>query len=279
MIDILKAIILGVIEGITEWLPVSSTGHLILADEFIKLNAGEDFKAMFDVVIQFAAILAVVVLFFNKLWPFCINKNEKTLIGKYCKKDIWQMWFKVLVAVLPAMVVGLPLDDWMTENLHNAYVVGAMLILYGIAFIVVENKYSSNKKALTQVSEITYKLAFGIGMFQVLSLVPGTSRSGATIIGALILGLSRTLAAEFTFFLAIPVMVGASALKLIKFGFNFTSMELAILAAGMITSFVVSMISIKFLMNYVKKHDFKVFGIYRIALGAVVLLYFSFMGI
>ncbi len=279
MIDIFKAILLGIIEGITEWLPVSSTGHLILADEFIKINASEEFKTMFDVVIQFAAIIAVIVLFFDKLWPFCINRNETTLINKYCKKDVWHMWFKVLVAVLPAMVIGLPLDNWMTENLHNAFVVGAMLILYGIAFIVVESKYKNRQNALTKVSEITYKLAFGIGMFQVLSLVPGTSRSGATIIGALILGLSRTLAAEFTFFLAIPVMAGASLIKLLNFGFYFTAMEVAILATGMITSFIVSMISINFLMNYVKNHDFKVFGIYRIALGAVVLIYFSIVGI
>ncbi len=274
MADIIKAVILGIIEGITEWLPVSSTGHLILADEFIKFGMSEDFKVMFDVVIQLAAIMAVVVLFWHKLWPFCNKKNETTLIKKYCKADIWQMWFKVFVATIPAIIMGLLFDEWLTENFHNAYVVAAMLIIYGIAFIIVENKFTSKAGKLTTVSEITYPIALYIGLFQVLSLIPGTSRSGATIIGGLLLGLSRTLAAEFTFFLAVPVMFGASALRLFDFGLDFTLPEITVLAAGMITAFIVSMVSINFLMNYVKKHDFKIFGKYRIVLGAFVLLYF-----
>ncbi len=274
MIDVIKAIILGIIEGITEWLPVSSTGHLILADEFIKFGMSDEFKEMFDVVIQLAAIMAVVVIFWHKLWPFHIDKNASTLIDKYCKKDTWQMWFKVLVAIVPAMVVGLLFDDWMSENLHNAYVVAAMLIFYGVAFIIVENFFKGKKSRYNGLGQLSYNVAFGIGMFQVLSLVPGTSRSGATIIGALILGCSRTLAAEFTFFLAVPVMFGASALKLFNFGLNFTLHEIIVLATGMLVSFIVSMLSINFLMGYVKKHDFKVFGFYRIVLGIVVLAYF-----
>ncbi len=274
--DIIKAVILGIIEGITEWLPVSSTGHLILADEFINFGMSEDFKEMFDVVIQLAAIMAVVVLFWHRLWPFCINNNEKTLVKKYCKIDIWQMWFKVFVATIPAIIMGLLFDEWLTENFHNAYVVSLMLIIYGVAFIIVENKFKGKSSKYNKISELTYPVALYIGLFQVLSLIPGTSRSGATIIGALILGTSRTLAAEFTFFLAVPVMFGASALRLFNFGLNFTVLEIAVLAVGMITSFAVSMVSINFLMNYVKKHDFKIFGKYRIVLGVVVLLYFIF---
>ncbi len=275
MTDIIKALILGIVEGITEWLPISSTGHLILADEFIKLGQSDEFKQMFDVVIQLAAIMAVVCIFWHKLWPFCINKSGKTLIDTYCKKDVFTMWFKVLVAILPAMVIGLPLDDWMSENLHNVYVVSAMLIVYGVIFIVVENYYRDKTFKVNDISQITYRIALGIGAFQVLSLVPGTSRSGATIIGALLLGCTRTVAAQFTFYLAVPVMFGASFLKLIKFGFNFTGIEIAVLASGMISAFLVSLLAIRFLMDYVKKHDFKVFGWYRIALGAVVLLYFT----
>ena len=250
MLDLLKAAILGIVEGITEWLPISSTGHLILVDEFISLGMSDAFKEMFDVVIQFGAILAVVVLFWGKLWPFC-NRRAVRHNGE---------------------LVGLPLDDWMTEHLHNPPVVAAMLILYGVLFIVVES--SPRRVKMTTVESLSWATAFGIGLFQVLSLVPGTSRSGATILGGILLGCSRTLAAEFTFFLAIPVMAGASLIKLLKFGFSFSAAELAVLGVGMLTAFVVSMLSIRFLMNYVKRHDFKVFGWYRIVLGAIVLVYF-----
>lgn len=280
MFDLIKAFILGIVEGVTEWLPVSSTGHLILADEFIQLGMSDAFKEMFDVVIQLGAILAVVVLFWNKLWPFRYTgavRHRGEGFGHYvvrgwCRTDVWQMWFKVVVAILPAMIIGLPLDDWMTEHLHNPPVVAAMLILYGVLFIWMENRH--HEPRLHELSDLTYKVALGIGLFQVLSLVPGTSRSGATILGAMLLGCTRTLAAEFTFFLAIPVMFGASLIKVLKFGFDFTGTELSVLLVGCVTAFAVSMASIKFLMNYVKKHDFKVFGWYRIALGAVVLLYF-----
>lgn len=282
MLDILKAILLGLVEGITEWLPISSTGHLILADEFLRLGQGAQFKEMFDVVVQLGAILAVVVLFWHKLWPFrnragAVRHTGEGLpvyfVRRWCKTEVWQMWFKVVVAVLPAMVIGLPLDDWMTEHLHTPTVVAAMLILYGIAFIWMENRHLPVH--LTELSQLTYKTALGIGLFQVLSLVPGTSRSGATILGAMLLGCSRTLAAEFTFFLAIPVMAGASLIKVLKFGFDFTGMQLAVLGAGCLTAFLVSLASIRFLMDYVKRHDFKVFGWYRIVLGAVVLAYFG----
>ena len=279
MWEIVKAVILGVIEGITEWLPVSSTGHLILADEFLSLNMSEEFIEMFNVVIQLGAILAVVVLFWPKLWPFQ-NAPEaargetgaKALIDRFCRKDVWVMWFKVLVAILPAMVIGLPLDDWMTEHLHNPPVVAAMLILYGVFFLLIEQR--RYRPRIKRIAKLDYKTALGIGLFQVLSLVPGTSRSGATILGAMLLGTSRTVAAEFTFFLAIPVMFGASLIKVLKFGFAFTGFELAVLGVGCVVAFVVSMLSIRFLMNYVKKHDFKVFGWYRIVLGVLVLAYF-----
>ncbi|MEG1073891.1 MAG: undecaprenyl-diphosphate phosphatase [Ruthenibacterium sp.] len=275
MIDIFKAALLGIIEGITEWLPISSTGHLILADELIKLGVTPAFKEMFDVVIQLGAILAVVVLFWSKLWPFCNNRAEKGFIDRYCKKDVWSMWFKVVVATLPAMIIGLPLDDWMTEHLHNPPVVAAMLILYGIFFILLETFYTKGRRfAVRRISQMTYPIALGIGLFQVLSLVPGTSRSGATILGAMLLGCSRTISAEFTFFLAIPAMAGASLIKLLKFNFAFTGMEIGILLTGMLVAFIVSVFSIHFLMNYVKKHDFKIFGWYRIVLGIVVLGYF-----
>ena len=274
MIEILKAALLGLIEGITEWLPISSTGHLILADEFIQLGASDAFKEMFEVVIQLGAILAVVVLFWAKLWPFCLRREEHGFLARYCKKDVWSMWFHVLVAILPAMVIGLPLDDWMTEHLHTPLVVAAMLILYGVIFIVMETVYKNHTFPIRRIGRITYPIAFGIGMFQVLSLVPGTSRSGATIIGAMLLGCSRTVAAEFTFFLAIPVMFGASLVKMLKFGFAFSGLELGMLAVGMLVAFVVSVLSIRFLMNYVKKHDFKLFGWYRIVLGILVLAYF-----
>ena len=275
MIDILKAAFLGLIEGITEWLPISSTGHLILADEFIQLGTSAAFKEMFDVVVQLGAILAVVVLFWPKLWPFCNRRSNHTILGRFCKKDVWSMWFKVVVAVLPAMIIGLPLDDWMTKHLHNPPVVAAMLILYGVIFLWIETVYNKGRTfPVRKISQITYPLALGIGFFQVLSLVPGTSRSGATIIGAMLLGCSRYVAAEFTFFLAIPVMFGASLIKILKFGLAFSGMELGILATGMIVAFMVSVLSIHFLMGYVKKHDFKVFGWYRIVLGIIVLGYF-----
>ena len=279
MWEIVKAVILGVIEGITEWLPVSSTGHLILADEFLSLNMSEEFIEMFSVVIQLGAILAVVVLFWPKLWPFQNDPEAargetgaKALVDRFCRKDVWVMWFKVLVAILPAMVIGLPLDDWMTEHLHNPPVVAAMLILYGVFFLLIEQR--RYRPRIRRIAKLDYKTALGIGLFQVLSLVPGTSRSGATILGAMLLGTSRTVAAEFTFFLAIPVMFGASLIKVLKFGFAFTGFELAVLGVGCVVAFVVSMLSIRFLMNYVKKHDFKVFGWYRIVLGVLVLAYF-----
>ena len=279
MWEIVKAVILGVIEGITEWLPVSSTGHLILADEFLSLNMSEEFIEMFNVVIQLGAILAVVVLFWPKLWPFQNDPEAargetgaKALVDRFCRKDVWVMWFKVLAAILPAMVIGLPLDDWMTEHLHNPPVVAAMLILYGVFFLLIEQR--RYRPRIKRIAKLDYKTALGIGLFQVLSLVPGTSRSGATILGAMLLGTSRTVAAEFTFFLAIPVMFGASLIKVLKFGFAFTGFELAVLGVGCVVAFVVSMLSIRFLMNYVKKHDFKVFGWYRIVLGVLVLAYF-----
>ena len=234
---------------------------------------------MFNVVIQLGAILAVVVLFWPKLWPFQNDPEAargetgaKALVDRFCRKDVWVMWFKVLVAILPAMVIGLPLDDWMTEHLHNPPVVAAMLILYGVFFLLIEQR--RYRPRIRRIAKLDYKTALGIGLFQVLSLVPGTSRSGATILGAMLLGTSRTVAAEFTFFLAIPVMFGASLIKVLKFGFAFTGFELAVLGVGCVVAFVVSMLSIRFLMNYVKKHDFKVFGWYRIVLGVLVLAYF-----
>lgn len=279
MWDILKAALLGIIEGVTEWLPISSTGHLILADEFIQLGTSEAFKEMFDVVIQLGAIIAVLVLFWNKLWPFQINRAAQSggaagLIDRYCKKDIWVMWFKVIVAILPCALIGIPLDDWMTANLHTPTVVAAMLILYGVLFLWMENTFGKRRPKVRKINQITYATALGIGLFQVLSLVPGTSRSGATILGGMLLGCSRYIAAEFTFFLAIPTMFGASLLKMLKLGFHLTGMEVGILITGMLVAFIVSLVCIRLLMGYVKKHDFKVFGWYRIVLGVVVLAYF-----
>lgn len=271
MFEILKVFLLGIVEGITEWLPISSTGHLILVDEFIKLGASDAFKEMFNVVIQLGAIMAVVVLYFQKLNPFSSTKTKEQ------KVDTIRLWMKVVVACIPAGVLGILLDDWMEAHLHNYIVVSAMLIVYGILFIVVENWNKKNKPSVTALSELTYKTALFIGIFQVLSLVPGTSRSGATIIGALLLGVSRYVAAEFTFFLAIPVMFGASAIKMLKFfveGSGITGMEIAMLSVGCVVSFAVSVVAIKFLMGYIKKNDFKVFGYYRIILGILVLGYF-----
>ncbi len=276
--DIIKSIILGIIEGITEWLPISSTGHLILADEFIKLDMSKEFMEMFNVVIQLGAILAVVVIFWNKLWPFTLDKNKGynyiTKSGGIIKKDVMDMWFKVIVAMLPAAIVGIPFDNFFEAHFHNYIVVSAALIVYGILFIIIERRNDGKKPKINSIADMSYKTALIIGCFQALSLIPGTSRSGSTILGAIIIGVSRVAAAEFSFFLAVPVMFGASLIKLLKFGFSFTGAELAVLLVGTLTSFLVSVVAVKFLMNYVRKHDFSAFGYYRIALGAVVLAYF-----
>jgi len=268
IIEILKAVLIGIIEGITEWLPISSTGHMILLDEFIQLNASEAFKEMFFVVIQLGAILAVVLLYFHKLNPFSPGKSLQE------KKDTLSIWFKVIVGVLPAAVLGFLFDDWLDEHLYNYQTVALMLILYGILFIVIENRNKARGSKIKTLYDLNYKTALLIGMFQVLSLIPGTSRSGATILGAILLGSSRYVAAEYSFFLSIPVMFGASALKLVKFGFDFTGAEIAILLTGMIVAFVVSVLAIRFLMGYIKNNDFKVFGWYRIVLGILVIVYF-----
>lgn len=280
MLEIFKSIILGIVEGITEWLPISSTGHLILVSEFLDLDMSEEFKEMFDVVIQLGAILAVVIIFWSKLFPFGKKNNPHPLskngAGAYIKTDIFKMWFKVLAACIPAAIIGLTLDDWIDEHLYNPWTVAIALIVFGIAFIIIENWNKNNKPRINSIDDLTYKAAFIIGMFQLIAAVfPGTSRSGATIVGALLIGISRTVAAEFTFYLAIPVMFGASLLKLVKFGFNFTGTEIAVLLTGMATALAVSIIAIKFLMDYIKKHDFKIFGWYRIILGALVIMYFA----
>lgn len=269
LIEIIKVIILGIVEGITEWLPVSSTGHMILVDEFIQLTMSEAFREMFFVVIQLGAIMAVVLLYFNKLNPFSSKKSNRE------KRQTWILWFKVVVAVIPAGVIGVLFDDILNEMFYNYQTVAIMLILYGVLFIIIENRSKNTKPVINNLSQLTYKTAFLIGIFQVLSLIPGTSRSGATIVGAMLVGTSRYIAAEFTFFLAIPVMFGASLLKLIKFGLVFTGTEIAILLIGTIVSFLVSILAIKFLMGYIKKNDFKVFGYYRIILGIIVILYFA----
>ena len=271
-IEYLKVIILGIVEGITEWLPISSTGHHILVDEFMKLNMSDAFKEMFDVVIQLGAIMAVFVIYFKKLIPIDAVKtdNDKHRLAWNNEKLI--MWCKILVASMPAAIIGLPFDDKLDEFFYNAPTVAVMLIVYGIAFIVVEKLHRGKRFKINDISEITFKTAALIGIFQVLALIPGTSRSGATIVGAMIIGVGRTAAAEFTFYLAIPVMFGASFLKLLKFGFAFTASEAAALILGMIVAFAVSIIAIKFLMNYIKKHDFTVFGWYRIVLGVLVLI-------
>jgi len=270
LIEIIKAIILGIVEGITEWLPISSTGHMILVDEFIKLNMSEAFKEMFFVVIQLGAIIAVVVLYWEKLIP--VSTNKKLAL----KNDTVTLWFKILTACMPAAIIGLLFDDQIDAKFYNYQTVAVTLILYGILFIVIENRNINLRPRINHLSQITYKTAMIIGLFQVLSLIPGTSRSGATIIGAILIGTSRTIAAEFTFFLAIPIMFGASFLKILKFGFIFTNTELTILIIGMIVAFVVSLLAIKFLVGYIKTNDFKVFGWYRIILGIIVALYFLF---
>lgn len=271
--EILKSILFGIIEGITEWLPISSTGHMILLNEFVTLNVSPEFWEMFLVVIQLGAILAVVLLFWNKIFPF--RFKEKPVI----QKDIFSLWFKIIVACVPAAVIGLAFDDVLDALFYNPWCVAIALIVFGIAFIVIENKNKNASPKITELRDITYQTALMIGVFQLLAAVfPGTSRSGATIVGALLIGVSRTVAAEFTFFLAIPVMFGASLLKIVKFGFDFTGTEAAILLTGMVSAFIVSVVVIRFLMGYIKKHDFKVFGWYRIVLGAAVLLYFAFVG-
>lgn len=272
LILILKTVILGIVEGITEWLPISSTGHLILVDEFINLNVSAAFKEMFDVVIQLGAITAVVVLYFHKLNPLSPKKNRKQ------KHETMVLWYKVIFAVLPAAVIGILFDDAIHDRFFNPVVVAATLIIYGVLFIVIENHNErSRRRGMDSLSGLTYRMAFIIGVFQVLSLIPGTSRSGATIVGGILIGCSRTVSAEFSFFLGIPVMFGASLLKILKFGLSFTGTELVVLAIGMIVSFLVSIVSIKFLMGYVKRHDFKAFGVYRIILGILVIGYFMFL--
>lgn len=268
--DILKAGVLGLIEGLTEWLPISSTGHMILADEFIKLDVRPEFMEMFLVVVQLGAILAVVALYFRKLNPFALSKTPRE------RHSTVSLWLKVIVAVLPAAIIGIPFDDKIDEWFYNYQVVTATLIIYGVLFIVLENHNKNRKPQITELSQLTYKTAALIGVFQVLALIPGTSRSGATILGAMLLGASRFVAAEFSFFLAVPVMFGASLLKLLKFKFAFEGGELAILVVGMVVAFAVSVLAIKFLMGYIKKHDFKAFGWYRIILGVLVAVYFIF---
>ncbi len=271
-IEILKAIFLGIVEGITEWLPISSTGHMILVDEFIKLNVSKEFLDMFMVVIQLGAILAVIVLYFQKLNPF---SRKKTVVER---KQTWSLWLKVLIACLPAGIIGLIFDDKINELFFNPWTIAITLIVYGVLFIIVEIFNRKRKPKVRELSQLPYTMAFLIGVFQLLALIPGTSRSGVTIITALLLGASRFVAAEFTFFLAIPVMLGASALNLVKFGFSYTGLEIAVLIAGVLTAFLVSVLAIKFLMKYIKKHDFKIFGVYRILLGIAVIIYFSIVG-
>ncbi len=272
--EILKAIILGIVEGVTEWLPISSTGHMILVEEFLNLKVSNDpeaakaFMEMFRVVIQLGAIMAVVVLYFNKLNPFALKKTPLE------KKNTWTLWFKVAAASIPAGIVGVLFDDKIDELFYNPWTVAVTLILYGILFIFIENRNKNREPKTKTLQDLTYQTALIIGVFQMLALIPGTSRSGATIVGAILIGTSRSVAAEFTFFLAIPAMAAASLMKMVKFGFDYTGSELVILITGMLVAFAVSVFAIKFLVGYIKKHDFKVFGWYRIALGAVVIIYF-----
>ena len=270
MFEFFKAFLFGIVEGITEWLPISSTGHMILLDEFVELKVSPEFYGMFQVVIQLGAIMAVVLLFWSKIFP--LGKSEK---GIYIKKDILSLWGKIIVACVPAAVVGILFDETFEALFYNPTCVSIALIVFGVAFIIIETANKNKKFKVNSMQELTYTLALAIGLFQLIAAIfPGTSRSGATIVGALLLGVSRVVAAEFTFYLAIPVMFGASLLKILKFGFAFTGTELAILAIGMVTAFAVSLFVIKFLMGYIKKHDFKVFGWYRIVLGVLVLAYF-----
>ena len=274
LIEALKAVLFGVVEGVTEWLPISSTGHMILLDEFVRLQMSDAFKEMFNVVIQLGAILAVVLLYFEKLWPFRRGEKGKGLVS-FLKMDTVMLWLKVVAAIIPSALVGLPLDDWMDAHLHTAPVVAAMLILYGCAFIALERRQNPRRRAVVQSTEqIGFTLALAIGAFQVLSLVPGTSRSGATILGGMLMGCSRAAAAEFSFFMAIPTMAGASLIKVLKFGFDFTGAEFTVLLTGCITAFAVSYVAIKTFIGYIKDHSFTAFGWYRIILGALVALYF-----
>ena len=290
-IELLKVIFLGIVEGITEWLPISSTGHMILVDEFIKMDMTTEFKDFFLVVIQLGAILAVVVLYWSKLWPFYIRQIPKkkkaqiarknpfsrivlTFVEKFCDKDKWILWFKIIVACIPTIVIALPFNDFIEEKFNNYVVVAIALIVYGVIFIIVENYNKRRKPICTSLEDLSFATAFKIGIFQVLSVIPGTSRSGSTIIGGILVGTSRTVAAEFTFFLAIPVMFGASLLKIVKSGLSFGAMGYVTLLVGMLVAFVVSLFVIRYLMSYIRKHDFKAFGYYRIVLGVVVLVYF-----
>lgn len=277
MLEILKAVLFGIVEGITEWLPISSTGHMILLNEFVTLDVSEEFWEMFLVVIQLGAILAVVLLFWDKIFPFDLKGRTAGRGSSFIKKDIFVLWFKILAACVPAAVIGLLFDDVFDALFYNPWCVAVALIVFGVAFILIEDRNKKVDPKVTDLGQITYKTALLIGVFQLIAAIfPGTSRSGATIVGALLLGVSRTVAAEFTFFLAIPVMLGASLLKLVKFGFTFSRAELTILFVGMVVAFLVSVIVIRFLMSYIKKHDFKVFGWYRIILGTIVLIYFLF---
>ena len=270
LIELIKVIIIGIIQGITEWLPISSTGHMILADELLRLNVSDAFMEMFRVVIQFGSILAVVVLYFHKLNPFAPSKSDVQ------KRQTWRLWFKVIVGIIPAGIVGVLFDDWLNDHLYNYVTVAVALIVYGVAFIVIEIIRKGKTPRVDSVDRLDYKTALGVGCFQTLSLIPGTSRSGSTILGAMILGMSREAAAEFSFFMAIPVMLGASLLKMLKFGFSFTSSELIVLIVGVLIAFVVSVAAIKFLTGFIKKHSFAVFGWYRIILGVIVLGAFIF---
>ena len=270
-VEMLKVIFLGIVEGITEWLPISSTGHMLLVDEFIRLDMTDSFKEMFFVVIQLGAILAVVLLFWKKMFPFQFKDKTQPVV----RKDIFSLWFKVVAACIPGAVVTLLFDDYVDAHFHTPLVIAIALIFYGFAFILIENWNKKRKVRVESLNDITYQTAFLIGLFQVLAIIPGTSRSGATIIGALLIGVSRVAAAEFTFFLAVPVMFGWSLIKLIKFGFAFSAQELCTLGLGCVVAFAVSVVVIRFLMGYIKKHDFKVFGWYRIILGAIVLGYFA----
>lgn len=271
MIELLKAVLFGIVEGVTEWLPISSTGHLILLNEFVRLSMSDEFRSMFDVVIQLGAILAVIVLFFQKLNPFDSGKTRVQ------RDNTWQLWFRVIAAIIPSGLVGVLFDDWMDEHLHNAIVVAAALIFYGVAFILVERANDKRKPKVTDVYHIGYREALLIGLFQCLSLIPGTSRSGSTILGAILIGVGRSAGAEFSFFMAIPTMLGASAIKLLKFvvsGVSATGVEIGVLIVGCIVSFAVSLLVIKALMQYVRNHSFSAFGVYRIVLGVLVLVYF-----
>ncbi len=271
-VEILKAVVLGTVEGLTEWLPVSSTGHMILVDEFLRLGMSDAFKEMFRVVIQLGAIMAVVILYWKRLFPFEFGRKP------FVRKDTRSLWFKILLACVPAALIGIPFDDRIDAVFYNYPTVAVTLVAYGVLFLVIETGNRDKTARITETSALSYRTALLIGAFQLLSLIPGTSRSGATILGAIMIGCSRTVAAEFSFFLAVPVMFGASLVKLLKFGFAFTGMETAVLATGMVVAFVVSLMSIKFLVAYVQKHDFKAFGWYRIALGLLVLAYFLLNG-